>query len=101
MNKSIFNKQSLTFLFVIGIVILISVSVLTYMNIKDQNDDHEFIQQTFQRTALMDNIFAIVNESETSRRGYYLSSDKQYITDIQENKVLMDSLLKAASRQFA
>lgn len=94
MNKSIFNKQSLTFLFVIGIVILISVSVLTYMNIKDQNDDHEFIQQTFQRTALMDNIFAIVNESETSRRGYFLSSDKQYITDIQENKVLMDSLLK-------
>jgi len=64
------------------------------MNIKDQNDDHEFIQQTFQRTALMDNIFAIVNESETSRRGYFLSSDKQYITDIQENKVLMDSLLK-------
>ncbi len=94
MNKSIFNKQSLTFLFVIGIVILISVSVLTYMNIKDQNDDHEFIQQTFQRTALMDNIFAVVNESETSRRGYYLSGDKQYITDIQENKVLMDSLLK-------
>jgi len=94
MNKSIFNKQSLTFLFVIGIVILISVSMLTYMNIKDQNDDHEFIQQTFQRTALMDNIFAIVNESETSRRGYFLSSDKQYITDIQENKVLMDSLFK-------
>jgi len=42
----------------------------------------------------MDNIFAIVNESETSRRGYFLSSDKQYITDIQENKVLMDSLFK-------
>lgn len=94
MNKSIFNKQSLTFLFVIGIVILISVSVLTYMNIKDQNDDHEFIQQTFQRTALMDNIFAIVNESETARRGYYLSSDKQYVTDIQNNKILIDSLLK-------
>ncbi len=94
MSKSIFNKQSLIFLFIIGIVILISVSLLTYMNIKDQNDDHEFIQQTFQHTALMDNIFALVNESETLRRNYFLTGDKQNVSDIRENKVVMDSLLK-------
>lgn len=94
MSKSILNKQSLTLLFVLGIVVLASVSLLTYMNIQDQNNDHDFIQQTFQRTALMDNLYAIVNESETARRGYFLTSDKQYITDISSNKVLTDSLLK-------
>lgn len=94
MSKSILNKQSLIFLFVLGIVVLASVSLLTYMNINDQNNDHEFIQQTFQRTALMDNIYAIVNESETARRGYYLTNDKQFADDINNNKALVDSLLK-------
>ncbi|NOS86092.1 MAG: PAS domain S-box protein [Ignavibacteria bacterium] len=94
MGKSILNKQSLIFLFILGIIVLGSVSLLTYMNLNDQNSDHEFIQETFQRTALMDNIYAIVNESETSRRGYYLTNDKQFVTDIVNNRVLADSLLK-------
>lgn len=94
MSKSILNKQSLTFLFILGIAVLVSVSILTYMNMKDQNEDHDFISLTFQRTALMDNIYSQVNESETSRRGYFLTGDKQYVTDIQGNKTEMDSLLK-------
>ena len=94
MSKSLLNKQSLTFLFILGIAVLVSVSILTYMNMKDQNEDHDFISQTFQRTALMDNIFSIVNESETARRGYFLTNDKQYVTDINNNKIEMDSLLK-------
>ena len=94
MNKSILNKQSLTLLFILGTVVLISVSFLTYLNIQDQNNDHDFITETFQRTALMDNIYSVVNESETARRGYFLTNDKQFMTDIGNNKILADSLLK-------
>ncbi|HWA06259.1 MAG TPA: CHASE3 domain-containing protein [Ignavibacteria bacterium] len=94
MSKSILNKQSLTFLFILGIAVLASVSLLTYMNLNDQNNDHDFIQQTFQRAALMDNVYAIVNESETSRRGYFLTGDKQYVADINNNRVIADSLVK-------
>lgn len=94
MSKSILNKQSLIFLFILGIVVLASVSLLTYMNLNDQNSDHDFIQQTFQRTALMDNIYSIVNESETARRGYFLTGDKQFVADINNNKITADSLLK-------
>jgi len=94
MSKSILNKQSLTLLFVLGIIVLASVSLLTYMNIKDQNTDHDFIQQTFQRTALMDNIYSLVNESETARRGFFLTGDKQFISNIKENNLVVDSLLK-------
>ncbi len=94
MSKSILNKQSLIFLFILGIVVLASVSLLTYMNLNDQNSDHDFIQQTFQRTALMDNIYSNVNESETARRGYFLTGDKQFVSDINDNKIVTDSLLR-------
>ncbi|HMQ80759.1 MAG TPA: PAS domain S-box protein [Ignavibacteria bacterium] len=94
MSKSILNKQSLIFLFILGIAVLASVSLLTYMNLQDQNSDHDFIQQTFQRADLMDNIYSIVNESETSRRGYFLTGDKQFVSDINNNRITADSLLK-------
>ncbi len=94
MTKSIFNKQSLTLLFVLGIIVLISVSILTYMNTQDQTTDHDFISETFQRTALMDNIYSSVNEAETARRGYFLSNEKQFIEEIQNKRIITDSLVK-------
>lgn len=94
MSKSILNKQSITFIFVIGIIVLISVSLLNFMNLNDQVSDHDFISLTYQRTDLMDNIYALINEAETARRGYFLSDDKQYISDIENNKVIIDSLYR-------
>lgn len=94
MNKSILNKQSITFLFVIGIIILISVSLLNLLNLNDQVSDHDFIALTFQKTEIMDNIYSLVNESENARRSYFYSQENQYTTDINNNKLIIDSLLK-------
>ncbi|MEO8514342.1 MAG: CHASE3 domain-containing protein [Ignavibacteria bacterium] len=63
------------------------------MNTKDQTTDHEFISQTFQRTALVDNILSLLNDAETSRRGYFLTEDKDFIVSIGSNKLTIDSLL--------
>lgn len=98
MSKSILNKQSITFLFVLGLLVLISVSVLTYMNIKDQTNDHEFITQAFQKISIMDNISTAINDAETSKRGYFLSGDKEFIDNIQQNNLSADSLLKQLRR---
>lgn len=94
MSKSILNKQAITFIFVIGIIVLISVSLLNFLNLNDQVSDHDFISLTYQRTDLMDNIYSLVNESETARRSYFLSEDKIYIDDINNNKIIIDSLYK-------
>ncbi len=93
MTKSILNKQSITFLFVLSILVLVSVSILTYMNTKDQTTDHDFIAQTFQRNALIDNVLSMLNDAETSRRGYFLTNDKDFIVNIDANKLTSDSLL--------
>ncbi len=94
MTKSLLNKQSITFLFVLGILVLVSVAILTYMNTKDQISDHDYIAQAFQKTSLMDNIITQLNDAETSRRGYYITNDKQFTDDIATNKIISDSLLK-------
>jgi len=78
MSKSIFNKQSIILFFVLGLAVIASVSVLTYMNIKDQQSDHEFIQETYIRNALLDNIYSNITEAETLRRGYHLSRKYVY-----------------------
>lgn len=93
MTKSILNKQSITFLFVLAMLVLVSISILTYMNTKDQINDHHFISLTFQKTALMDNIFYLINDAETSRRGYFITNDKDFIDKIESNKLASDSLL--------
>ncbi len=94
MSKSILNKNSLTFLFLLGLLVLVSVSILTYMNTKDQTNDHEFISQTFYKISVLENILNNIGEAETSRRGYFLSEDREYIDDINIKKAETDSLLK-------
>lgn len=94
MSKSIINKESLTFIFVIGIVVLISVCVLTYMNTKDQIHDHDFIAETYKRIELIDNIRTNVSDAETSRRGYFITGDVEYISVIDDSFNAADTLLK-------
>ncbi len=64
------------------------------MNIRDQTNDHDFIQQTFTKLALLDNITGIINEAENIRRSYAISPAKNYFDDIKNNKITCDSLLK-------
>lgn len=94
MSKSILNKNSLIFLFILGVLVLVSVSILTYMNTKDQTADHDFIANAFYKLSLLDNISNNLSEGETSRRGYFLAEDRQHIDDINSLKIETDSLLK-------
>ncbi|MBZ0203479.1 MAG: CHASE3 domain-containing protein [Ignavibacteria bacterium] len=94
MHKSIFSRESLTFIFVVGIITLASVSVLTYMNIRDQTNDHDFISDTYSRMAQLDNIMNHISEAEASRRGYFITGDNEYVTIINENYAVIDTMLR-------
>jgi PAS domain S-box-containing protein len=94
MSQSLFNKNSIILFFVLGISVIASVTVLTYMNIRDQKSDHAFISETYFRNALLDNIYSNITEAETSRRGYFLSADAQFLESIKESRHSTDSLFK-------
>ncbi len=92
MIKSIFNKESLTILFVLGVIVLISVSLLTYMNTKDQTHDHDFISKSFERMAILEKIETIVSEAGIYRRAYLLSKDEQLVSSFNSAYRQSDSL---------
>lgn len=94
MPKSAINKESLTFIFILGILVLISCSVITYMNSRDQTDDHDFIIQSFSRIVLIDNIYASVSEAESSRKGYFITNDPQFLDPFYTATGSIDSLFK-------
>lgn len=94
MSKSAINKESLTFIFILGILVLISSSVITYMKSRDQTDDNDFIIQSFTRSALIDNIYMAISEAESSRKGYFITNEKQSLEPFYSSTVSVDSLFK-------
>jgi PAS domain S-box-containing protein len=94
MAKSVLNKESLTILFVLGIIVLISASILAYMKTNDKIEDNDFIIDAFRRKELMDNLYTAVTDVETSRRGYFVTGDKEYVDQFYSNASKADTLVK-------
>lgn len=94
MSKSAINKESLTFIFILGILVLISSSIITYMKSRDQTDDNDFIIQSFTRSALIDNIYTAISEAESSRKGYFITNDRQLLEQFYASTGSVDSLFK-------
>src|SRR4030095_10112933 len=93
MGKSAINKESLTFIFVIGIIILVSCSIITYMKSRDQSDDNDFIIQSYARIAMIDNIYSKVTDAEASRKGYFITNDRDLLEPYYIAAGSIDSLL--------
>jgi PAS domain S-box-containing protein len=94
MAKSVLNKESLTILFVLGIIVLVSASILTYMNTKDQTEDHDFISEAYQRKEIMNSLYSTVIEAENSKRIFFSTGDKEYVNQFYLSASKADTLAK-------
>ncbi|HEY3251521.1 MAG TPA: PAS domain S-box protein [Ignavibacteria bacterium] len=92
-NLSI-GKGGVTAFFIMGIMVLISSSVVAYLNYRDQANSHEYINEALNRIDIAGKIHSAVSDAEASRRGYQITNDRQYITSINNAKIIVDSLLK-------
>src|SRR4030095_995543 len=93
MDKSAINKGSLTFIFVIGIIVLVSCSIITYMNSRDRSEDNDFIIQSYARIALIEDIYSSVTDAEASRKGYFITNDRDLLKPYYAAAGSIDSLL--------
>lgn len=100
MTKTIFNRESLTILFVLGIIVLISVSVLTYMNTKDQTSDHDFISESYTRNSVIEKISLNAVLAGDNKRAYLLSNDEQFVSSINTAYRASDSLFKSLRYEY-
>jgi len=94
MAKSVLNKESLTILFVLGIIVLVSASILAYMNTKDQTEDHDFIKESFQRKEILNSLYSSIAEAENTKRIFYATGDKDYANQFYSIAAKTDTLAK-------
>lgn len=93
MSQPSVTKQVTVFIFVLGILALISTALLAYMNFEDRSDSTGNSFGSYSRNQLIERLYSALNAAEDSRRGYYTSNDKQYLEPYYEARLSIDSLL--------
>jgi PAS domain S-box-containing protein len=94
MKKSILNRQSQIFILILGILVLISISILSFMNANDQINDHDFIIDSYKRLNAIDNLALITINSLEQKNIYFEFGDKESLVKLQNLKTKSDSILK-------
>jgi PAS domain S-box-containing protein len=95
MNFFSLGKESITAFFIMGILVLISSSIVAYLNSQDQLDSNDYIADVYKRIGMIDKISTLISDAEASRRGYQISGDAQYVSNIDNSRANIDSLLKS------
>ncbi len=89
-----YTKQVIIFIFVLGILTLLSTAVLAYMSFKDRAESQTNTFDSYTRNEIIESIYSSLTEAEASRRGYFITNDKQYLAPYSESKNSVDSLFK-------
>lgn len=93
MQSSSYTKQVLIFIFILGILALISTAILVSISFKDITEKQTLEYNSHYRSELLESISIAITEAENSRRGYFISNDKDYLETFGESKTVLDSLL--------
>lgn len=97
MQNAGMTKQILIFIFIVGIILLLSTSVMVHLSFKDISESISLEYDSHERSELLESIQYEVVKAESSRRGYFISNDKQHLYSYNESKEKIDSILKVSS----
>lgn len=92
------TKQILIFIFITGIVLLLSTSVMVHISFRDISESISLEYDSHERSELLESIQYEIVKAESSRRGYFISNDKQYLYSYNESKEKIDSIFKISSK---
>jgi CHASE3 domain sensor protein len=81
MESPSITKQAIKLTFVLGILILVSTAILSYMSSKDRINHQGNVQNAYNKIDVIDNIEKEITSAETSRRGYFITNDRQYLSE--------------------
>ena len=101
MQNAGMTKQILIFIFIAGIILLLSTSVMVHLSFKDISESISLEYDSHERSELLESIQYEVVKAESSRRGYFISNDKQHLHSYNESKEIIDSILKVSSNIIA
>jgi PAS domain S-box-containing protein len=94
------GKDSILIFFILGIVVLISTTIVTYLNSMEQLDRHDYITDGYKRIEMIEKVQSLISEAEASKRGYQISNDPEYLAAIASTRTIVDSLLRTLKSQY-
>src|SRR5690349_112872 len=78
--------------FVIALIILISVNIVIYLNIRFHLEDERIITETLRTTQTAEALYSKTLEASSNRRGYLITGNPEFMNDYIPSVKAIDSL---------
>ncbi len=92
--KAFLEKKYVNTGFALAIIILISVSILTYLNTSNYLNEQAYVKETLITIQASEALFSRLIESETNRRGYLITNEQVFLDDYNSANSEADSIFK-------
>ena len=92
--KSFLEKKYVNTGFALAIIILISVSILTYLNTSNYLKDQAYVKETLLTIQTSEALLSRLIQAETSRRGYLITSQQIFLDDYNAANIEADTMYK-------
>jgi len=89
--KRTLGKKYLNIGFVIGLLILVSVNVVIYLNISFHFEDEKVITKSLRIIQASEELYSNIIEAETNRRGYLITSNDEFLKSYYPSMNSIDS----------
>lgn len=87
------EKKSINAVFIIAFLILFLINVLTYLNTRTHFVDEKIVKDALLATQIDESFFSAITEAETSRRGYYITNNVDFLLQHNVSVNRADSIL--------
>lgn len=89
--KRLLEKKYINTGFVIALIILISVNIIIYLNIRFHFEDEEIITKSLTIIQSSEVLYSSIIEAETNRRGYLITSNEEFLKEYYPSVNSIDS----------
>ena len=89
---NIFPRENLRFVFYLGLLILLSTSVVAYLNMKDMMKTEKDITLIYRNMDYLEKMVSTIAQAESGRRAYFITGDEEYLSVYKSASSTIDTL---------
>jgi PAS domain S-box-containing protein len=87
------EKKYVNIAFILAFIILVLINIITYMNIRLHLDDESVLKEALSSIQLSESCLSKITEAETSRRGYFITNDSEFLEQYHDAIKKLDSII--------
>src|SRR5436190_18245101 len=89
---NIFPRENLRFVFYLGLLILLSTSVVAYLNMKDMMQTEKDITLIYKNMDYLEKMNSTIAQAESGRRAFFITGDEEYLNVYKSASSTIDTL---------